>query len=1109
MAKFFIDRPVFAWVIAIMTMLSGLLAIKLLPVEQYPNIAPPAVTVTATYPGADAQTIENTVTQLIEQNLTGIDNLIYMKSTSSAAGIVQTTLTFAPGTNPDIAQVQVLNKVEGIKSRLPDSVQRNGISVAKNNNNFLKVIGFYSTNPNLTQADIADFVYSTVQDPIRRIQGVGDTMLFGSQYAMRIWLDPNKLIYYKLGMDEIVSAIQAQNAQVTAGQLGSDPSLPHQELNATVTAQSRLKTPEQFANILVRVNKDGSQVRLSDIARVELGADSYNFKAQYNGHTSAGLAVYLGTGANQLETSDAVDAEIKTLEPLFPDDIHVVYPYDTTPFVKLSISHVLDTLIEAIILVVVVMYLFLQSVRATLIPTITVPVVLLGTFAVLYLFGFTINTLSMFALVLAIGLLVDDAIVVIENVERIITEEGLNPHDATVKSMEQITPALLGIAVVLSAVFIPMAFYGGAAGGIYRQFSVTIVTAMILSVIMAIILTPALCATILKAPPTGKPKDLTFFEKLATKPPFCFIKNTLARLFVWFNHIYDLSRKHYEKGVVHIIKRPVVSFLVYGLIIVTLIAGFIKLPTAFLPNEDQGSLILLAELPPGSTLEETQNVMTKVTNYFLTREKSTKGIFTVSGFSMAGRGQNVAMGFVQLIDWKKREHKGMHVDDIITRANQYFAGITDGRIFAVNIPAVPALGLANGFSFMLKDSAGLGHQALMQEFFRLLGGAMQTKGLVQVRPSSMLDVPQYKINVDPEAAQALGLPIATVNSTLSVAFGSAYIDDFIYNNRVKKVYVQADAPYRMLPGDFSIWHVKNNYGKMVPYDAFATTSRSYGSPALIRYDGVSAMGISGAGAPGVSSGQAMALMEKIAQPLPKGFTYDWTDISYQERQAGSQTSTLYLISLIVVFLALAALYESWSVPISIILAVPVGVIGTIYATLFRGLDNDVYFIVGLLTTVGLTAKNAILIVEFAKDALQTGGKDLMDAILEACRIRLRPILMTSFAFILGVMPLAISRGAGSASQNAVGTGVAGGMLAATTLAIFYVPLLFVFVINVFKPKGSKPALHHLPTQIKIGTDYTKKHTRDKRNPKTKIALLLGKIKTWLISLYKKLNDRSK
>lgn len=1049
MAKFFINRPVFAWVIAIMMMLSGLLAIKLLPIEQYPDIAPPAITVTATYPGADALTIENTVTQLIEQNLTGIDNLIYMKSTSSSEGVVQTTLTFSPGTNADIAQVQVLNKVEGIKSRLPESVQRNGVSVAKNNNNFLKVISFYSTNPAKTQADIADFVSSTLQDPIRRVQGVGDTMLFGAEYAIRIWLDPNKLTYYKLGVNEVIAAIQAQNAQITAGQLGSNPTTPRQELNATVTAQSRLKTPREFENISLRVNKDGSEVHLSDIARVELGAEGYNFVARFNGYTAAGLAIYLGSGANQLETSNAVDAKIKELSSVFPSDIHVEFPYDTTPFVKLSISHVVDTLIEAIILVVIVMYVFLQSVRATIIPTITVPVVLLGTFTVLYLCGFTINTLSMFALVLAIGLLVDDAIVVIENVERIMDEEGLSPHDATVKSMEQITSALVGIAVVLSAVFVPMAFYSGAAGKIYRQFSITIVTAMGLSVLTAIILTPALCATILKKPTKLEDKKSSLVEKLAARPPVSYINHALDCFFIWFNHLFDAGRIIYEKGVIKVIKHPLASFSVYGLTLIALVIGFMKLPTAFLPNEDQGAIVILAELPPGSTLEQTQGTLNKVTKYFKHTESATDSIFTVAGFSMSGRGQNMALGFVKLKDWSERKAKGMHVDDVVNRANQYLSTLLEARIFAINIPPVPALGMASGFSFMLKDSTNKGHAALMQSFYQLMGMAMQSPYLMQVRPSSMLDVPQYKINVDFQTVQTLGLSLSNVNSTLSTVFGSAYIDDFIYQNRVRRVYMQADAPYRMLPEDFGIWHIKNNYGKMVPYDAFATTTKSYGSPSLVRYDGVSAMGISGTGAPGLSSGQAMTVMEKIAKNLPKGFTFDWTDISYQERQTGSQTTTLYLISLIVIFLSLAALYESWSIPISIVCIVPVGIVGTVYATLFRGLNSDVYFIVGLLTTMGLTAKNAILIIEFAQNALEKEGKSLMEATLEACRIRLRPILMTSFAFILGVLPLAVSVGAGSASQNAVGTGVIGGMIAATTLAIYYVPLFFIFITKAF------------------------------------------------------------
>ena len=1059
MAKFFIDRPVFAWVIAIMMMLGGALCIKLLAVEQYPDIAPPAVTVSAVYPGADAQTIENTVTQLIEQNLTGLDNLIYMKSTSSAQGVVQTTLTFAPGTSPDFAQVQVLNKVESIKSRLPESVQKNGVSVAKNNTNFLKVIGFYSTNPQKTQADIADFIYSTVQDQIRRVQGVGDTQLFGSEYAMRIWLDPNKLNYFNLSIEEIIAAIQAQNAQVTAGQLGALPATEGQELNATITAQSRLKTPEQFQNILVRVNTDGSNILLKDVAKVEIGAADYNFLSRYDGKPSAGLGIYLATGANQLDTSAKVDQKIQELSQIFPEDIKFAYPYDTTPFVKLSINNVVHTLIEAIILVVIVMYVFLQNLRSTLIPTITVPVVLLGTFAVLYICGFTINTLSMFAMVLAIGLLVDDAIVVIENVERIMHDEGLSPYDATVKSMEQITSALVGIAVVLSAVFVPMAFYGGAAGGIYRQFSITIVTSMALSVLMAIVLTPALCAQILKAPSKNKVKITTLGEKLESIPPFSWLSIGTKWFFNKFNNLYNKSLHAYEKGVIKFIRYPLISFVCYVLIVVGLVFGFNRLPTGFLPNEDQGVLIVMVELPPGATLEQTMGVLNKTSQFYMNEKAdSVKEIFTVAGFSMVGRGQNMGLGFIRLKDWDERKRPDQKVDALVGSGWGFASTVTEGRVIITNVPAVPSLGMANGFSYMLKDTAGLGHEALMGAFFQLLGQAAQNPNLQQVRPGSMLDVPQYKINVDFETAQALGVAVSSVNTVLSTALGSAYIDDFVYNNRVKKVYLQSDSAYRMLPDDFSFWHVKNQKGEMVPYDAFATTSKSYGSPSLVRYDGVAAMGISGSAAPGMSSGQAMAIMEKLSKNLPKGFSYDWTDISYQERQTGSQTTTLYIISLIVVFLSLAALYESWTVPISILFVIPLGIIGTVYATMFRGLDNDIYFIVGLLTTMGLSAKNAILIVEFAKDALEKEGKSLIDATLEACRLRLRPILMTSFAFILGVYPLATSSGAGSVSQNAVGTGVIGGMLTATFLAIFYVPLFFLFITKLFTKHKNKVVL---------------------------------------------------
>ena len=1068
MAKFFIDRPVFAWVIAIMMMLGGALCIKLLAVEQYPDIAPPAVTVSAVYPGADAQTIENTVTQLIEQNLTGLDNLIYMKSTSSAQGVVQTTLTFAPGTSPDFAQVQVLNKVESIKSRLPESVQKNGVSVAKNNTNFLKVIGFYSTNPQKTQADIADFIYSTVQDQIRRVQGVGDTQLFGSEYAMRIWLDPNKLNYFNLSIEEIISAIQAQNAQVTAGQLGALPATEGQELNATITAQSRLKTPEQFQNILLRVNTDGSNVLLKDVAKVEIGAADYNFLSRYDGKPSAGLGIYLATGANQLDTSEKVDKKIEELSHIFPEDIKFAYPYDTTPFVKLSINNVVHTLIEAIILVVIVMYVFLQNLRSTLIPTITVPVVLLGTFAVLYICGFTINTLSMFAMVLAIGLLVDDAIVVIENVERIMHDEGLSPYDATVKSMEQITSALVGIAVVLSAVFVPMAFYGGAAGGIYRQFSITIVTSMSLSVVMAIVLTPALCAQILKAPSKSKIKKATIGEKLESVPPFSWLSIGTKWFFSKFNNIYNKSLHAYEKGVIKFIRYPLVSFICYGLIVVALIFGFNRLPTGFLPNEDQGVLIVMVELPPGSTLEQTMGVLNKTSKFYMEKKAdSVKEIFTVAGFSMVGRGQNMGLGFIRLKDWDERTRPDQKVDALVGSGWGFASTITEGRVIITNVPAVPSLGMANGFSYMLKDTSGLGHDALMGAFFQLLRQASQNPNLQQVRPGSMLDVPQYKINVDFETAQALGVAVSSVNTVLSTALGSAYIDDFVYNNRVKKVYLQSDAAYRMLPDDFSFWHVKNQKGQMVPYDAFATTTKSYGSPSLVRYDGVAAMGISGSAAPGLSSGQAMATMEELSKNLPKGFSFDWTDISYQERQTGSQTTTLYYISIIVVFLSLAALYESWTVPISILFVIPLGIIGTVYATMFRGLDNDIYFIVGLLTTMGLSAKNAILIVEFAKDALEKEGKSLIDATLEACRLRLRPILMTSFAFILGVYPLATSSGAGSVSQNAVGTGVIGGMLTATFLAIFYVPLFFLFVTKLFTKHKNKVVL---PTNFTGNTE---------------------------------------
>lgn len=1040
MANFFIDRPIFAWVIAIITMMAGALSIMTLPIEQYPDIAPPSVTVNATYTGADAQTVENTVTQIIEQNLTGIDNLMYMSSTSNSMGGVTVTLTFEPGTDPDVAQVQVLNKVEQAKARLPESVQTNGISVTKSSSSFLKVVAFYSKDGSMDQDDIADYVVSNIQDPISRAAGVGNVQVFGGQYAMRIWLDPNKMTNYHLTVTEIVSALKAQNAQVTAGQLGGAPSVPGQALNATITAQTRLNTPEQFENILIKVNTDGSQIRLKDIARVELGASSYGFLSRFNGQPSSGIGIYLATGANQLDTSEAVTAKLEELKPYFPEGLEIVEPFDTTPFVKLSIGNVVQTLIEAIFLVVGVMYLFLQNFRATLIPTITVPVVLLGTFAILGAFGFSINTLTMFAMVLAIGLLVDDSIVVVENVERIIEEEGLSPREAARKSMGQITGALIGIALVLSAVFIPMAFFGGATGGIYRQFSLTIISAMVLSVFAALILTPALCATILKPSKDGHTKKTKGF-------------------FGWFNRTFDKSVEKYESGVVHVLQKTGRFFILYGLLTAIMVFVMMRLPTGFLPSEDQGVVISMVELPSGSTQEQTQEILDQVTQYFLKNEENVAEMFSVAGFSFMGQGQNVGMAFLKLKDWSERPNTEDKVDAVIGRAYGFFSTIEGANIYAVNMPAIPSLGMSNGFSYILEDVGGKGHEALMQARNQMLGAASQRSELQQVRPDGMSDNAQFNIDVDFEKAQTLGVSISDINTTLATAWGSAYVDDFIDRTRVKRVYVQADAPYRMLPSDLNYWYVKNNQGEMVPFSAFATTSWSYGSPRLERYNGNSSVSIAGSAAPGMSSGQAMDIMDELSKQLPEGFSHDWTGISYQERLSGSQAPALYALSVIIVFLCLAALYESWSIPFSVLLVVPLGILGAVLATWMRGLENDIYFKVGLLTTIGLSAKNAILIVEFAKDLIEKEGKGLIEATVEACRLRLRPILMTSLAFIFGVLPLAISNGAGSASQNAVGTGVIGGMLTATFLAIYLVPLFFVAVRRLFTKPNTPTSSH--------------------------------------------------
>ncbi|MHB0395172.1 efflux RND transporter permease subunit [Klebsiella pneumoniae] len=1027
MSKFFIHRPVFAWVLAIIMMIAGGLAILQLPIAQYPTIAPPAVAISATYPGADAQTVQDTVTQVIEQNMNGIDNLMYMSSTSDSAGSVTITLTFKSGTDPDIAQVQVQNKLQLATPLLPQEVQQQGISVEKSSSSFLLVAGFISDNPTTTQDDISDYVASNVKDPISRLNGVGDVQLFGAQYAMRVWLDGNLLNKYNLTPVDVINALQVQNDQIAAGQLGGTPALKGQQLNASIIAQTRLKDPQEFGKVTLRVNADGSVVHLKDVARIELGGENYNVVARINGKPASGLGIKLATGANALDTATAIKAKLAELQPYFPQGMKVVYPYDTTPFVKISIHEVVKTLFEAIILVFLVMYLFLQNMRATLIPTIAVPVVLLGTFAVLSMFGYSINTLTMFGMVLAIGLLVDDAIVVVENVERVMVEEKLSPKEATEKSMSQIQGALVGIAMVLSAVFVPMAFFGGSTGAIYRQFSITIVSAMALSVLVALVLTPALCATLLK------PASAEHHEKKG--------------FFGWFNARFDQSVNHYTNSVSGILRGTGRYLVIYLLIVVGMAVLFMRLPTSFLPDEDQGVFLTMIQLPSGATQERTQKVLDTVTDYYLHNEKANvESVFTVNGFSFSGQGQNSGMAFVSLKPWEARSGDENSVESIIKRATVAFSQIKDAMVFPFNMPAIIELGTATGFDFELIDQGGLGHTALTQERNQLLGMVKQHPDqLVRVRPNGLEDTPQFKLDVDQEKAQALGVSLSDINETISAALGGYYVNDFIDRGRVKKVYVQADAHFRMLPSDINNMYVRSANGEMVPFSAFVTSHWIYGSPRLERYNGLPSMEILGEASPGKSTGEAMALMETLASKLPSGIGYDWTGMSYQERLSGNQAPALYAISLIVVFLCLAALYESWSIPFSVMLVVPLGVIGALLAATLRGLNNDVYFQVGLLTTIGLSAKNAILIVEFAKDLMEKEGKGIIEATLEASRMRLRPILMTSLAFILGVMPLVISHGAGSGAQNAVGTGVMGGMLTATLLAIFFVPVFFVVV----------------------------------------------------------------
>ncbi|TYQ21940.1 UNVERIFIED_ORG: multidrug efflux pump [Zoogloea ramigera] len=1038
MSRFFIDRPIFAWVIAIVIMLGGVLAILGLPIAQYPAIAPPSISISGSYPGASAKTVEDAVTQVIEQKMKGIDGLRYMASSSDSSGGISITLTFESGTNPDIAQVQVQNKLQLATPLLPTAVTQQGLVVNKATKNFLLVIGFVSEDGSMNQADIGDYVTASVLDPISRVEGVGDVTNFGSQYAMRIWLDPAKLQSYQLTPADVTTAITAQNTEVSAGELGGAPAVAGQQLNATVSAQSRLQTAEQFGAILLKTTTNGATVYLRDVAKMELGRENYSILARYNGNAATGIAIKLATGANALDTAEAVKAKIAQMEKQFPQGLKAMVAFDTTPFVKISIEEVVKTLIEAVILVFLVMYLFLQNFRATLIPTMAVPVVLLGTFGILSVLGYSINTLTMFAIVLAIGLLVDDAIVVVENVERIMTEEGLSPIEATRKSMGQISGALVGIAMVLSAVFVPMAFFGGSTGVIYRQFSITIVSAMVLSVIVAMIFTPALCATMLKQVPKGHAMATTGF-------------------FGWFNRNFDRGNRKYQGIVGSIINKSGISLVVYALIVAVMAFVFLRLPTSFLPEEDQGVLFTQIQLPTGATQERTLKTIEKVEQHFMNNEKeSVASVFAVAGFSFAGNGQNTGIAFVRMKDWSERKGKDHAVSAIAGRAMGAFSQIKDAMVFAFAPPAVLELGNASGFDLMLQDTGGVGHEALMAARNQMLGMAAQSKVIVGVRPNGQEDTPQYKITVDQQKAVALGLAIADVNRVLSTAWGSAYVNDFIDRGRVKKVYIQGQAEARMVPEDLNKWFVRNTAGEMVPFSAFSHGEWIYASPRLERYNGLPSVEILGQPAPGQSSGAAMAEVESMAAKLPPGIGYEWTGLSTEERDSGSQTTQLYAISILIVFLCLAALYESWSVPFSVLLIVPLGILGTVLATFLFKLSNDVYFQVGLLTVVGLGAKNAILIVEFAKD-LQEQGVELKEATLQAVHTRLRPILMTSIAFGLGVLPLAISSGAGSGSQNAIGVGVLGGMLTATFLGIFFVPLFFVLVRGRFGKTKAKPA----------------------------------------------------
>ncbi len=1056
LSKFFLERPVFAWVIAIVQMVAGGLAIYNLPISQYPPIAPPSIAIESFYPGASAETVENSVTQIIEQKMTGFDNMLYLSATSDSSGASRIELTFEPGTDADLAWAQVQNKLQLAMASLPEVVQRQGVKVSKSTRNYLIIVGLISEDGSMDGNDLRDYMQSTLEKVLSRVPGVGEVMTFGTQYAMRVWLNPEQLTNYNLTVEDVLTALRSYNVEVSAGQFGGAPAVEGQRLNASIVVQNLLKTPEEFAAIPIRINPDGSIIRIKDVGRTELGTEQYDVTALYNGLSAGGMAIRQAAGANALDTADRIKAKLDEMSQFFPPGMKIVYPYDTTPFIEVAIDEVVKTLFEAIILVFLVMYLFMGNMRATLIPTIAVPVVILGTFAVLGLFGFSINMLTMFAMVLAIGLLVDDAIVVVENVERIMSEEGLPPKEAVAKSMDQITSALIGIGLVLSAVFGPMAFFGGSTGVIYRQFSVTIIASMLLSVLVALILTPVLCAALLKPVAKGhEPAESAIFF--------------LRPFFLWFDRVFYFTRRIYLKVVGHSLSKRLRYLFLFVLIVAAMGYLFMQMPTSYLPNEDQGLLYVQAMLPGNSTLEQTQEVLNQVRDYLLIDEKDAiESCFTISGFSFSGRGQNMGLAFVKLRDWELRDRPDLKVDAVVGRAMGAFSKIRAAMVFAFPPPAVIELGQGKGFDFQLLDRGGKGHADLIAARNQLLGMAGQDARLVNVRPNGLEDVPEYRVDIDWEVAGALGVPISSIHNTIAAAFGSSYVNDFIQNGRVKRVYVQADASDRMLPSDLEKLYVRNLEGKMVPFTSFAAGRWSYGSPKLERFNGFPSINVWGEPAPGRSSGEAMKLMEDFVGNLPQGFGYDWTGLSYQERLAGSQAPMLYAFSILVIFLCLAALYESWPIPISILLTLPLGAIGGVIASTWRGLPNDVYFQIGLLTTLGLTTKNAILIVQFAKERVDA-GMGLIEATLEGAKLRLRPIVMTSMAFGFGVIPLAIAHGAGAGAQVAIGTGVLGGVVTSTILVTLFAPLFYVLIYSAFG-KGRKSAIAKDKKADLLGSD---------------------------------------